>query len=203
MSANAAPLSSGTPTSSGCSIWLSRKTRLRGRRWPIVIAAVVLPEPGRPSMKTMCGRAIGGIYEMWIQAMKGCFKFWVFTLKRSVTSPLLGAFALAVPPLPRSHSNLAAAPRLVTVKLAWRCHAVGRLDGRCVSCHGSRSLSGCGHRANRDRRRETVTDRPLTSLLRWGSDFEPLRDLNRTDRDAGRSVSQTQSPMLRLTQRAG
>ena len=53
-----------------------------------------------------------------------------------------------------------------------------------------------GHRANRDRRRETVTDRrPLTSPLRWGSDFDPLRDPDR-------SVSQTRSAMVRLTQRA-
>ena len=39
-----------------------------------MIAAVVLPEPGRPSMNTMRGRAIGGVHEIWIQAMKGCFK---------------------------------------------------------------------------------------------------------------------------------
>jgi hypothetical protein len=54
---------------------------------------------------------------------EGLLQTAVFTLIGSVTSSLLGAFALAV-------SAAAAFAQLVTVKLAWRCHAVGRLDGR-------------------------------------------------------------------------
>ena len=51
-------------------LWrLSRKTRAPARR-AIAVAAVLLPEPARPSMHGMYGSASAGLYEIAREAMK-------------------------------------------------------------------------------------------------------------------------------------
>src|SRR5215510_8574491 len=55
MSANAAPIGSGVTGSRGWSGVLSRKTLAWERRSPTEAAAVLLPDPGRPSMNRILG----------------------------------------------------------------------------------------------------------------------------------------------------
>src|SRR5215468_8694975 len=55
MSANAAPIWSGVPTSKGWFGAVSTKTRLSETTPPTVPAAVLFPEPGRPSTNKICG----------------------------------------------------------------------------------------------------------------------------------------------------
>src|SRR5579859_215852 len=64
MSANAAPIRSGTATSKGWFGAVSAKTRLLGRQPPTASAAVLLPEPGRPSINRTCGRGMEICIEM-------------------------------------------------------------------------------------------------------------------------------------------
>src|SRR5262252_9502618 len=55
MSANAAPIRSGVPTSKGWFGAVSTKTRLSETDPPTASAAMLFPEPGRPSINKICG----------------------------------------------------------------------------------------------------------------------------------------------------